>query len=422
MVVPSENGRFDVGLQSRTYMPASLLSLVDIEVRRGMGVVLSDFNLEVASKDVVVLHGENGAGKSTVIESCARLLPLERGSILHHGSLVVDSEGRRSLAKQPFGLTLQSNGLLGDETVENHLSTVCSLSGMKTDLLPLLDAYGLAHRRYDRIGQLSGGQARKVAVLAGLLPAMLSREPRLVLLDEPATGLDERALAALISDIGQLREAGHAFLIASHHPEIMKCATRLHDLKSETIQNQPQSQPWQALGIEENISLLSTRTGHRYLRSTRAGLARNGLTALLVLGALLAFIDPVSLEKSILVGFVLAAPFAAGLAGDPVVYLMREQRAGDWWRAHVNRLPAADFLAPVLGFTLTGLGSILFLDAFDWKISVIGAGVLWATLLCVRFIELSTLRLARPNAVFIRLLLPILILPWALVVEYAATL
>ena len=422
MVVPSENGRFDVGLQSRTYMPASLLSLVDIEVRRGMGVVLSGFNLEVASKDVVVLHGENGAGKSTVIESCARLLPLERGSILHHGSLVVDSEGRRSLAKQPFGLTLQSNGLLGDETVENHLSTVCSLSGMKTDLLPLLDAYGLAHRRYDRIGQLSGGQARKVAVLAGLLPAMLSREPRLVLLDEPATGLDDRALAALISDIGQLREAGHAFLIASHHPEIMKCATRLHDLKSETIQNQPQSQPWQALGIEENISLLSTRTGHRYLRSTRAGLARNGLTALLVLGALLAFIDPVSFEKSILVGFVLAAPFAAGLAGDPVVYLMREQRAGDWWRAHVNRLPAADFLAPVLGFTLTGLGSNLFLDAFDWKISVIGAGVLWATLLCVRFIELSTLRLARPNAVFIRLLLPILILPWALVVEYAATL
>ena len=422
MVVPSENGRFDVGLQSRTSMPASLLSLVDIEVRRGMGVVLSDFNLEVASKDVVVLHGENGAGKSTVIESGARLLPLERGSILHHGSLVVDSEGRRSLAKQPFGLTLQSNGLLGDETVENHLSTVCSLSGMKTDLLPLLDAYGLAHRRYDRIGQLSGGQARKVAVLTGLLPAMLSPEPRLVLLDEPATGLDERALARLISDIGQLREAGHAFVIASHHPEIMKCATRLHDLKSETSQNQPESQPWQALGIEENISLLSTRTGHRYLRSTRAGLARNGLTALLVLGALLAFIDPASLEKSILVGFVLAAPFAAGLAGDPVVYLMREQRAGDWWRAHVNRLPAADFLAPVLGFTLTGLGSILFLDAFNWKISVIGAGVLWATLLCVRFIELSTLRLARPNAVFIRLLLPILILPWALVVEYAATL
>lgn len=422
MVFPSGNGRFDVGLQSRTSMPASLLSLADIEVRRGMGVVLSGFNLEVASKDVVVLHGKNGAGKSTVIESCARLLPLEKGSIHHHGSLVVDSEGRRSLAKEPFGLTLQSNGLLGDETVENHLSTVCSLSGMKTDLLPLLEAYGLAHRRYDRIGQLSGGQARKVAVLAGLLPAMLSPEPRLVLLDEPATGLDESALASLSSDIGQLREAGHAFVIASHHPEMMKCATRLHNLESETHQEQSKVQAWQAIGVEENISLLTTRTGHRYLRSTRAGLARNGLTALLVLGSLLAFIDPGTLERPLLVGFVLAAPFAAGLAGDPVVYLMREQRAGDWWRAHVNRLPTADFLPPILGFVITGLGTILFLDALSWKLSLVGAGVLWVTLLCVRFIELSTLRLARPNAVFIRLLLPILILPWALVVEYAATL
>ena len=404
-------------------MAPSLLSLVDLEVRRGMSVVLSGFNLEVASRDVVVLHGKNGAGKSTVIESCARLLPLEKGSIHHHGSLVVDSEGRRSLAKLPFGLTLQSNGLLGDETVENHLSTVCSLSAMKTDLLPILEAYGLAHRRYDRIGQLSGGQARKVAVLAGLLPAMLSSEPRLILLDEPDTGLDENALAELISNIGQLREAGHAFVIASHHPEMMKCATRLHDLESETIQQQTKCQPWQALGIHEKVSLLSTKTGHRYLRSTRAGMARNGLTALLVLGTLLAFVDPASLENpTLLVGFVLASPFAAGLAGDPVVHLMREQRAADWWRAHVNRLPAADFLAPVLGFLLTALGCVLFLDGINWKLSLLGSGVLWATLLCVRFIELSTLRLARPNAVFVRLLLPILILPWALIVEYAATL
>ena len=423
MVETSPNGRFDVALQTRTPMAESMLSLVDLEVRRGMGVVLSGFNLEVASKDVVVLHGENGSGKSTVIESCARLLPLEKGSIHHHGALVVDSEGRRNIPPQPFGLTLQSNGLLGDETIENHLSTVCSLSGMKADLSPILESYGLAHRRYDRIGQLSGGQARKVAVIAGLLPAMLCSKPRLVFLDEPGTGLDNNALAVLASDIGRLREAGHAFVIASHHPDILKCATRLHDLESESQQDQTPCKPWKAIGVEENVRLLSTKVGHRYLRSTRAGLARNGLTALLVLGTLLAFIDPISIENpTLLVGFVLAAPFAAGLAGDPVLYLMREQRAADWWRAHVNRLPNADFIAPILGLIFTSLGCILFLDAFDWKLSLLGAGMVWVTLFCVRFIELSTLRLARPNAVFIRLLLPILILPWALIVDFAATL
>ena len=403
-------------------MAESLLSLVDLEVRRGMGIVISGFNLEVASKDVVVLHGENGAGKSTVIESCARLLPLEKGSIHHHGSLVVDSEGRRNIAKYPFGLTLQSNGLLGDETVEDHLSTVCALSEMKTDILPMLESYGLAHRRHDRIGQLSGGQARKVAVLAGLLPAMISSEPRLVFLDEPDAGLDENALAALISDIKLLRNAGHAFIIASHHTEILQCATRLHDLEVETKQQHGDEQAWKTVGVEEKSGLLSTRTGHRYLRSTRAGFARNGLTALLAIGTLLAFIDPSTIDnQTILFGFVLAPPFAAGLIGDPVIYLMREQRAIDWWRAHVNRLPSADFFAPLLGFILAALGGVLFLDGINWELSVIGAGILWATMSCVRFIELSTLRLARPNAVFIKLLVPILILPWALVVEYAAT-
>ena len=403
-------------------MAESLLSLVDLEVRRGMGIVISGFNLEVASKDVVVLHGENGAGKSTVIESCARLLPLEKGSIHHHGSLVVDSEGRRNVAKYPFGLTLQSNGLLGDETVEDHLLTVCALSEMKTDLLPMLESYGLAHRRHDRIGQLSGGQARKVAVLAGLLPAMISSEPRLVFLDEPDAGLDENALAALISDIKLLRNAGHAFIIASHHTEILQCATRLHDLEVETKQQHDDEQAWKTVGVEEKSGLLSTRTGHRYLRSTRAGFARNGLTALLAIGTLLAFIDPTTIDnQTILFGFVLAPPFAAGLIGDPVIYLMREQRAIDWWRAHVNRLPSADFFAPILGFILAALGGVLFLDGINWELSVIGAGILWTTMSCVRFIELSTLRLARPNAVFIKLLVPILILPWALVVEYAAT-
>ena len=403
-------------------MAESLLSLVDLEVRRGMGIVISGFNLEVASKDVVVLHGENGAGKSTVIESCARLLPLEKGSIHHHGSLVVDSEGRRNVAKYPFGLTLQRNGLLGDETVEDHLSTVCALSEMKTDILPMLESYGLAHRRHDRIGQLSGGQARKVAVLAGLLPAMISSEPRLVFLDEPDAGLDENALAALISDIKLLRNAGHAFIIASHHTEILQFATRLHDLEVETKQQHDDEQAWKTVGVEEKSGLLSTRTGHRYLRYTRAGFARNGLTALLAIGTLLAFIDPTTIDnQTILFGFVLAPPFAAGLIGDPVIYLMREQRAIDWWRAHVNRLPSADFFAPILGFILAALGGVLFLDGINWELSVIGAGILWTTMSCVRFIELSTLRLARPNAVFIKLLVPILILPWALVVEYAAT-
>ena len=116
---------------------------------------LDDVTLTVERGEIHAICGENGAGKSTVIECSARLLPLEKGSVSHHGALVLDHEGRRNRPVHPFGLTLQSNGLVGDETVENHLMTVCALSQMTADLTPLLESYGLAHRRHDRIGQES---------------------------------------------------------------------------------------------------------------------------------------------------------------------------------------------------------------------------------------------------------------------------
>ncbi|MAE79268.1 MAG: hypothetical protein CL967_05835 [Euryarchaeota archaeon] len=415
------NGRFDGSSQSGDIMAESLLRLEDIEVRRGKGVVLSQFNLEVHAGDVLVLHGENGSGKSTVIETCARLLSLENGRVFHHGKRVLDSEGRRTSPPEAFGLTLQKNGLVGDETVENHLKTVCFLSEKSFDLTEILASYGLDHRRHDRIAQLSGGQMRKVAVLAGLLPALLTNEPRLILLDEPATGLDEKALESLVNHIGQLSTAGHGFIVASHNSKILECATRIHNLKTEKSNVPNTHEPWKSTATQHSTSLLSARVGFRYLTSTQAAIARNGLTALLVLGTLMGFVDPSSIEnRSLLVGFVLAAPFAAGLAGDPVLYIMREGRAVDWWRAQVQRLPSSDVHSLTIGFVFTAIGCIVFLDGVDWRITALGTLMHWVTMNCVRFIELSTLRLVRPNAVFLRLLLPILILPWALVTDFAA--
>ena len=93
-------------------MAEPLLSIEGAEVRRGMGVVLSSFNLQLDSKDIIILHGENGAGKSTVIEVAARLLPLEHGAVNHHGSLTFHSDGRRINPIRPFGLTLQELSLI----------------------------------------------------------------------------------------------------------------------------------------------------------------------------------------------------------------------------------------------------------------------------------------------------------------------
>ena len=402
-------------------MAEALLSIEGVELRRGMGVVLSGFDLHLESGEIIMLHGANGAGKSTVIETAARLLPLERGSVSHHGHLTFDAEGRRINPTRPFGLTLQDNGMIGSETIHAHLSAVATLAGPHLELELLLEAYGLQHRTHDRIAHLSGGQARKVAVLAGLIPAMVADHPTVVLLDEPDSGLDEGALAALMLHVQSLAAAGHGFLIATHNPTLLTIGTHLHDLETKSPQDHIVTEAWAPAGKPRASSWLMARTGHRYSASTRSGVARNGLAALMVLGCALALGDPSVLPEGLWVtGGVLAPAFAAGLAGDPTTHLMREQRAGDWWRAHAQRTPSAIGLGLGVGALMTMLSSYIFTGELDWSMVAVGALIGEATMSGVRLLNNSTHRLARPNAVFIRLLLPAFILPWALVVSWVA--
>ena len=110
-----------------------LLTFESVEIRRGMSIVISDFSLTILSAEVVVLHGENGCGKSTIIEAAARILPIEKGHISQHGKMVTDSDGRRMMPTVPFGLTLQQGGFCEDEVVYDRLATALHVAQRKID-------------------------------------------------------------------------------------------------------------------------------------------------------------------------------------------------------------------------------------------------------------------------------------------------
>ena len=170
-------------------MSEALLSLNGVSVRRGSSMVLNDVSLEVTSGQLVLLKDKNGAGKSTIIEVAAGLLPLEQGQVLHKGDILIDASGSSKRPKSAFGLTLQSDGCVGSLRVEEHLLNALDLAGGRVDIDPWLERYNLAHRKHDLIAHLSGGQRRKVAMLAGILPGFVGQQPRIFLLDEPAAGL-----------------------------------------------------------------------------------------------------------------------------------------------------------------------------------------------------------------------------------------
>ena len=401
-------------------MAKPLLTLKDVHVRRGMSVVLDGCSVSVDSGQTVVLTGANGAGKSTLLEAAVGLLPLEQGRVHHDATVIIDADGRRRTSPLTVGTVLQKNVMLGSEVVIEHLQCAMSMSGSTVNAEPFLEAFNLAHRANDMVAHLSQGQARKVAVLAGLLPAFASATPALVLLDEPDAGLDEASVNVLCGWLDQLRGNGHAILIATHDQRLVDRATHTVDVAegtmvaaqspSEATHNEPQRQPTKptrraAWGVKMHLR-------------TMMWLNTNGMAGLLSLGVLLAmgsFMD--GLDEMQQLGFVLAPTMAMGLCGEPLVSALREERTAAWWRAVSGGEPHAGWLPFALGLVMTLMSATALQGVPSMQTLVVGSalcGVVWHG---VGWMQRSTQRLARPQAVFVGLLTPVLILPYSLLLS-----
>jgi len=403
-------------------MSEVLLSLNDVTVRRGSSVVVKNLHLQLEEGQIALLSDKNGAGKSTIIETAAGLLPLETGQVSHHSNLLIDSNGRSKRPERAFGLTLQSDGCIGSQRVEEHIQNALDISGGRIEIDSWLKRYNLAHRKHDLIAHLSGGQRRKVAMLAGILPGFVGSQPRVLLLDEPAAGLDKASRAALVEDLYRLQERGNAILLASHHADFNACATHIfHQNKlvaNESVKKiTAQREDIKTLQAKGNVSL---RTSFTLNQRTLSTVANNAIAGLLTLGILLALVDSSAVDSSVIQtsGLFLSAAFAAGLVGDSMISMLHEQKALDWWKAHRQGIPHSYVHALVIGAGLTALTQLGFDSELSVELTLIGGLLTSATMAIVRAMELATSRLARPRAAFIRILTPILILPFALLVQW----
>jgi ABC-2 type transport system ATP-binding protein len=175
---------------------------------------LSGIDFSIAPGEIFGLLGPNGGGKTTLFRLLATLLPVQSGTVSLMG---------RNVAKEPqsvrqlIGVTFQSPSLDGKLTVLENLKHQGHLYGLagssaKARIDSLLEHLGLSDRRSDLAGSLSGGLKRRVEVAKSLL-----HSPRILLLDEPSTGLDPGARHDLWEYLTRLRrDAGTTILVTTH--------------------------------------------------------------------------------------------------------------------------------------------------------------------------------------------------------------
>lgn len=204
----------------------ALLSIQNLQVKRGGRVVLEVENLSVEKNEVLAIVGPNGAGKSTLLLTLARLLRPERGEIRFNGHAAhaeSDLAYRRRLA-----LVLQ-DPLLFDTSVYGNIASGLQFRGLqKKEIQPRVEAWlerlGITHLAARRANQLSGGEGQRVSLARALV-----LEPELLLLDEPFGALDPPTRSRLLDDLGRiLPESGTTTIFITHNlGEARKLAGRM---------------------------------------------------------------------------------------------------------------------------------------------------------------------------------------------------
>jgi ABC-2 type transport system ATP-binding protein len=201
-------------MSSAVVAPTPALEVTNVSHSYGARLALDRVSLSVAPRSFTVVLGLNGAGKSTLFSLITRLYATRFGRIRIFGHDIAREPGA---ALSQLGVVFQSRALDIDISILQNLVYHAALHGIggrraiaRTE--EVLRQAGLADRARERVGNLSGGQMRRVEIARALL-----HRPKLLLLDEATAGLDIRARARILDHVRQLlTEQGVGVLWATH--------------------------------------------------------------------------------------------------------------------------------------------------------------------------------------------------------------
>ncbi len=212
-----------------------LLAVSDLAGGYGPLQVLWDIALTVGRGESVVLLGPNGAGKTTLLKTLIGLQPFRQGEVVFRGRRI---ERLRTDRRIRLGISFMTEtGVFTDLSVEENLS----LGGyylrrdvVRTRSEELLRLFpDLAMHRRHPAGALSGGQRKMLGVAKALMAS-----PRLLIMDEPSSGLSPRFVGEVIRMLVRFRTAGVSLLIAEQNVKFLEIADRAYVLDGGRISYQ----------------------------------------------------------------------------------------------------------------------------------------------------------------------------------------
>lgn len=211
----------------------AVIALRKVAKRFGTHQVLHDIDLEVPRGSVFGFLGNNGAGKSTTIRLITGLLRADAGDVL---VLERDVRRQRMDILRDIGCIVDAPALYPNLTADEFLQIGCAIKRLpRSEIGRVLDVVQLAGAARTRVGHFSLGMKQRLALAHALLG-----KPALLVLDEPANGLDPHGIQDIRRLLRSLPEsAGCTVFLSSHQlDEVEKVATHVALLQDGTIASQ----------------------------------------------------------------------------------------------------------------------------------------------------------------------------------------
>jgi len=197
-------------------MPFDRLAVVDVARHYGRRKALSQISFTCEPGEIVGLLGPNGAGKSTLLNILATLLAASQGRV-EYGDRTSEQGG--AAVRAQIGMLGHDLFLYPELTAHENLTFFAHLYGLANVPAVVdsaLERANLSTRANDYVGGFSRGMRQRVALERALL-----HDPRLILLDEPFTGLDQASTRALVARLQERQSAGRMIVLATHDLDVV---------------------------------------------------------------------------------------------------------------------------------------------------------------------------------------------------------
>lgn len=179
--------------------------------------IFDDYNLEIKKGSFVIINGESGCGKTTLLNMIGGIECPDKGSIIVDGKDITLHKNKKSYYKNTVGFLFQNFALLENKTVRKNLELIQKSGRSNVTIEEALEKVGLLDVVDKKVYKLSGGEQQRIA-----LARLMVKKCDLILADEPTGSLDAKNGKIVMDILHELNNNGKTVIIVTHDRKIVE--------------------------------------------------------------------------------------------------------------------------------------------------------------------------------------------------------